>query len=131
MEAFDVAALPGTLASGTPMKLAEYAAMGRAIVAPDLPNVRAMLPHDERALLVAPGDPVALAEAVATLAARPDRARRLGVSARRWAETRTWEETARRVLQAALDAAPPPVWGASARKTTGGRWCCPGSPFAH
>jgi glycosyltransferase involved in cell wall biosynthesis len=116
MEGFDVAVLPGTLPSGTPMKLAEYAAMGRPIVAPDLPNVRAMLPDGERAVLVAPGDPTALAEAVAALAASPDRARRLGEAARRWAQERTWEATAQRVVRAACDVAAPPARSAPARE---------------
>lgn len=120
MEAFDVAVLPGTLASGTPMKLVEYAAMGRPIVAPDLPNVRAMLPDGERAVLVAPGDPVALAEAVAALAAAPDRARRLGEAARRWAAGRTWEAMARRVVRVVPDAPTPPERPAPAQPTPAG-----------
>jgi glycosyltransferase involved in cell wall biosynthesis len=53
----------------SPLKLFEYMAAGRAIVASDLPSIREVLQHEETALLVAPGDPVSLADAIRRLCA--------------------------------------------------------------
>ena len=48
----------------SPLKLFEYMAAGRAIVASDLPSIREVLRDDEHALLVEPGDADALAAAI-------------------------------------------------------------------
>lgn len=46
----------------SPMKLFEYLAAGRPVLASDLPSVREVVSHGESARLFAPGDPDALAE---------------------------------------------------------------------
>jgi glycosyltransferase involved in cell wall biosynthesis len=51
----------------SPLKLFEYMAAGRPIVASDLPAITEVLRHEKNALLVAPGDPAALAAAVRRL----------------------------------------------------------------
>ena len=48
----------------SPLKLFEYMAAMRAIVASDLPSIREVLRDNEHALLVAPGDADALAAAI-------------------------------------------------------------------
>jgi glycosyltransferase involved in cell wall biosynthesis len=93
MADFDIAVLPGTLSTGTPMKLAEYAAMARPIVAPDLPNIRDMFAEGTEVVLVAPGDTDALARAIRGLAADPQRARSLGRAAQARMANYTWEAT--------------------------------------
>jgi glycosyltransferase involved in cell wall biosynthesis len=102
MREFDVAALPGTLPTGAPMKLTEYAAMGRAIVAPDLPNVRAMFQADREIILVRPADPHALAESIRALAAAPETAKRLGAAAQARVRGQTWEDMAQLLQDRAL-----------------------------
>ena len=90
----------------SPLKLFEYLAAGLAVVAAEIPGVTEVV--DERtAVLVPPGDPEALARAVAALAA--DRRRRvsLGRSGRALAEQHTWGHRARRVLAVAGAAAAP------------------------
>lgn len=78
----------------SPLKLFEYMAAERPIVASDLPSMREIL-HDERnALLVAPDDPSALAAAVARLLADKPLAARLAAAARREVESRTWTQRA-------------------------------------
>ena len=85
----------------SPLKLFEYLAMGRAIVASDLPAIREVLTHGDNALLVPPGDADALASAIRRLLDDAGLARQLGERARALAARYTWEARAER-LEAAL-----------------------------
>ena len=88
----------------SPLKLFEYLALGRAIVASDLPAIREVLTHDVDALLVPPGDAAALAAASGRLADDAALRTRLGAAARARAAAFTWAARAER-LEAALEAA--------------------------
>lgn len=88
----------------SPLKLFEYLAMGRPIVASDLPAIREVLTDGESALLVPPGDAAALAAAIARIHGDPDLARRLAHGALRLAPLYTWDARAAR-LETALAAA--------------------------
>ncbi len=90
----------------SPLKLFEYLAQGRAIVASDLPALREVLTHEVTALLVPAGDPDALAAALARLADDEGLRRRLGAAARALAPEYTWDRRAER-LEAAFHAAVP------------------------
>ena len=79
----------------SPIKLFEYMAAGCAIVASDLPPLRADLAGDEP-VWVRPGDPANLAEGIRRLAADPERARRIGERAREKARGCTWRARAER-----------------------------------
>lgn len=96
---FDIAVLPNTLPTGSPMKLFEYAALGRPTVAPDLPNLRDLFDGDE-IHFVPPGDPWALAETIRDLRNNPEAARELGRRAQLRVQEYTWERWAVRVLEA-------------------------------
>jgi glycosyltransferase involved in cell wall biosynthesis len=90
----------------SPLKLFEYLAAGLAVVAAEIPGVTELV--DERtAVLVPPGDPEALAGAVAALTADRRWRVRLGRSGRALAEQNTWRHRARRILAAAGSEAPP------------------------
>lgn len=65
-----------------PIKIFEYMAAGKAIVAPDLPVVREILDHQETAWLYPAGDRQALTTALETLLQAPQERIRLGHSAR-------------------------------------------------
>ena len=80
----------------SPIKLFEYMAAGCAIVASDLPPLRAVLAEDE-AVWVPPGDPASLAEGIRRLAADPERARRMGERGREKARGYTWRARAERL----------------------------------
>jgi glycosyltransferase involved in cell wall biosynthesis len=67
---------------GLPKSLLEAAAMARPIVATDVPGNREIARHGVNALLVPPGDPEALADALAVLAGDPAQRRRLGAAGR-------------------------------------------------
>ena len=90
---------------GSPTKLFEYMAMGRAIVASALDQIAEVLEHDRTAALVPPADQRALANALASLVDDPNRRARLGAEARRVAVERySWHVHVGRTI-AALQAA--------------------------
>ena len=81
----------------SPLKLFEYMAAGRAIVASDLPSIREVLRHTEEALLVEPGSPEALADAIRTLIADRALAERLANAAAAAAPNYTWTRRAEKL----------------------------------
>ena len=78
----------------SPLKLFEYMAAERPIVASDLPSLREVLHNERNALLVAPDDPRALATAVTRLLTDTALAVRLAQAARLEVESRTWRQRA-------------------------------------
>nr|WP_276308339.1 glycosyltransferase [Ammonifex thiophilus] len=96
---FDVAVLPGTLPTGAPIKLLEYAALARPIVAPDLPNLRELFGSGE-ICFVPPETPQALADAIRSLHNLPEKARQLGRAAQERVRKYTWERLVQKLLGA-------------------------------
>jgi glycosyltransferase involved in cell wall biosynthesis len=88
----------------SPLKLFEYLAAGRAIVASDLPAIREVLRDGENAILVEPGSPQALADAIGRLASDPPLATRLARAAFDSADRYGWERRAAQ-LEAVLERA--------------------------
>ncbi|MFD0381985.1 glycosyltransferase family 4 protein [Streptomyces stramineus] len=83
----------------SPMKLFEYMAHGKPIIASDLPVLREVLTDGVNCLLRAPGDVAAWADAVAHLAADASARQALGATARHQLTTRyTWRARVDRVL---------------------------------
>jgi glycosyltransferase involved in cell wall biosynthesis len=84
----------------SPLKLYEYMAAGKAIVASSAGQIKNVIRHDENGLLVAPGDVAELAQAcLHLLQNKADRAR-LGDNARREAETEhAWSRQIERLEQ--------------------------------
>lgn len=81
----------------SPLKLFEYMAAGRAIVASDLPSIREVLADGETALLVEPGHPQALAAAIQRLLNDRPLAERLATAAFEQASNYTWAVRAERL----------------------------------
>ncbi|CAK0774614.1 Glycosyltransferase WbuB [Azospirillaceae bacterium] len=98
--AFDVALQPKVVEYASPLKLFEYMALGRAIVAPDQPNIREVLNDGENALLFRPDDIGHFCEQISRLCADPVLREQLGAAAARSIVTHgyTWDNNARRVL---------------------------------
>ncbi len=91
------AGVPGFI--GSPIKIFEYMAAGRAIVATRVAQLGEILEHERTALLVAPDDPIQLAAALRRLALEPDLRRGLGAAAQREArEHHSWEVSLRQTL---------------------------------
>jgi len=77
-----VACLPSRGGEGLPRTLLEAASCGRAIVTTDVPGCRTLVRNGVEGLLVPPGEISALADALRSLAADPERVARLGAAAR-------------------------------------------------
>lgn len=104
LSAFDVCALPLPAEThfaqyASPMKLFEYMAAGRAIVASDLPSWSDVVTDRETALLLPPDDVAAWSEAIDSLRHDGDLRMRLGKCARERAlEHYSWDVRAERIL---------------------------------
>jgi glycosyltransferase involved in cell wall biosynthesis len=83
----------------SPLKLFEYMAAGRPIVASDLPAIREVLRDGENALLVTAGDATALARGIQRLAADRELATRLARQALSEVDDYTWDRRAARLEQ--------------------------------
>ena len=92
---------PHVVAYASPLKLIEYLALGRAIVAPATTNIEEILTHGESGLLFDPGDTDAFAEAVVRLANDTTLRERLGQAALALLRERnlTWRHNAERVVE--------------------------------
>ena len=100
---FDIALQPQVVAYASPLKIFDYMAAGRAIVAPDQPNIREILEHGRTALLFDPeapfDSPTGLWAAIRQLAGDAGLRARLGAAARAELEAKdyTWAGNAQRV----------------------------------
>jgi glycosyltransferase involved in cell wall biosynthesis len=84
---------------GSPTKLFEYMAMGKAIVASDMDQLSSVLSHGNTAWMVTPGSDTELANAIEYLAGRPELRSLLGRNARAAAlESHAWRQNAFRLL---------------------------------
>jgi glycosyltransferase involved in cell wall biosynthesis len=81
----------------SPLKLFEYMASERPIVASSLPSIREVLGDGTNALLVAPGDPQALVAAIRRIKDDPELGARLARQARADVEQYTWARRAERL----------------------------------
>jgi glycosyltransferase involved in cell wall biosynthesis len=99
VSAFDIALQPQVTSYASPLKLFEYMAMARAIVAPASENILEVLEHGLDSLLFPKGDMAAFAATIARLAADPALRTRLGQAAAAKIARRdlTWRGNAIRV----------------------------------
>jgi len=96
---FDIALQPDVVEYASPLKLFEYLALGRAIVAPDTENLREILAHEYSALLFDPGRKDAFLEAVERLLDDEELRKRIGRGAKQTIDEKefTWDANARKV----------------------------------
>ena len=113
LSASTVVALPAIGGESFGITLAEAMAAGRPVVASAIPGYAAVARGGLDALLVPPGDPVALAGGIASLLQDPARAAALGAAARERAKTFDWPVVADQVEDAYREAI-------SARSQAGG-----------
>ncbi len=89
---------------GTPSKVFEYMAMERGIIASDLRPVREVVDDNKEGLLIEPGNPDILAEAILRLARDQELRIKLGKQARKRAvEKYTWKAVEGMVIKAYED----------------------------
>lgn len=103
--AFDVALQPAVTPYASPLKMIEYMAMGRAIVAPALRNILELLSHGKNALLFDPADPSSMIAAIDQLHCDAKLRQALGEAARRTIDEKklTWRHNAERSVQLFMD----------------------------
>jgi glycosyltransferase involved in cell wall biosynthesis len=99
LAAFDIALQPSAVDYASPLKLFEYMATGKAIVAPNQANIREVLADQRTALLFDPANQRSFRDAVLALARDHKLRQDLGRAARQSILDHgfTWTENARRV----------------------------------
>jgi glycosyltransferase involved in cell wall biosynthesis len=102
LEQADVLVIPHTATTvseryASPLKLFEYMAAGKPIVASDVSSTREVLRHNQNAYLVLPADPVALAGGISTLLHDPGLAHRVARAAFDEACEYTWARRGERL----------------------------------
>jgi glycosyltransferase involved in cell wall biosynthesis len=104
--AFDIALQPAVVPYASPLKLFEYLALGKAIVAPCQPNIEEVLIDGENALLFDNDDTQSLEHALSTLCCDPVVRDRIstGAAATIARLGLTWHSNARRVTDLARQA---------------------------
>jgi glycosyltransferase involved in cell wall biosynthesis len=100
LDLIDIAVQPAANEYCCPMKIIEYMALGKAIVAPRQENITELLREDEEALYFAPGDAEGLGRCLTALAGSAELRRRIGASARAAVSRRgfSWRANAQRVI---------------------------------
>ena len=100
VKAMDVAVMPHSNPHGSPMKVFEYMAMGRAVVVPRMPAIEEVVRHGKTGLLFEPGNAAALRAALEYAMRDPGLRARLGRQARDYVLGNcTWRRNAERVLE--------------------------------
>lgn len=97
--ACDIALQPAVLPYASPLKLFEYLALKRPVVAPKTANIEEILTDGVTALLFPPGDSAAFGERIERLCRDEALRHRIGEAGRRLIEERdlTWDGNARRI----------------------------------
>jgi glycosyltransferase involved in cell wall biosynthesis len=85
----------------SPVKMFEYMASERPIIASDLPSIREVL-NGSNALLVPPNDPEGIARGIQALLSDPSRSKKIANAARADVEAYTWDARAHRILAAII-----------------------------
>ena len=106
--AFDIALQPAVVSYASPLKLFEYLALGKAIVAPRVPNLEEVLRDGENAVLFAADQPGAFEQALSRLCADPTLRAQVAAGARASIALQglTWRTNAQRVVALAQSLAP-------------------------
>jgi glycosyltransferase involved in cell wall biosynthesis len=99
--ALDVGVLPETAFYCSPLKIVEWMASGKAVVAPAHEPLEELIDQGVHGLLFPPRDLAAMVEAVLQLVDRPESRTRMGQEAARRARTSlSWKANASRVIEA-------------------------------
>ncbi|MHA1712711.1 MAG: glycosyltransferase family 4 protein [Candidatus Ranarchaeia archaeon] len=105
LAAANVVVLPGSAKEKisrhytSPLKLFEYMASRRPIVASNLPSIREVLRDGKNAVLVEPDNPKALAKGIRRVLEDPDLAGRISEQAYSEVGQYSWDERARRIIE--------------------------------
>jgi len=103
LDLVDIAVQPAAIEYCSPMKILEYMALGKCIVAPRQENVQELLREGEEAQFFKPWDAESMTEALTNIVLHPEKARQMGQQARQAIDKRgyLWSSNARRVTEMA------------------------------
>jgi glycosyltransferase involved in cell wall biosynthesis len=97
--ALDICVIPGSNEYRSPIKLFEYMAMAKPVVAPRYQPIEAIVTHDVDGLLFDANDRESLKGVLVEAMADPDKRQRIGVAARQTIiERHTWLHNAKKVV---------------------------------
>lgn len=82
----------------SPMKIFEYMAMGKPMIATGQGQIKEIITHGENGLLVEPNDYKGLAKAIIELGGNVVMMKKMGLKGRATIESYTWEANARKVM---------------------------------
>jgi glycosyltransferase involved in cell wall biosynthesis len=82
----------------SPLKLFEYMASGKPIVASDLPAIREVLSHNTNSILVPPDNPEALAGGVRYILENPAMGEKIARQAAVDVLSYTWDERTKKIM---------------------------------
>lgn len=100
LDLFDVAIMPDSNPFGSPMKIVEYMAMGKPIVAPAYGPVTEIITHGETGLLFNPRDKEACIKVIEQFLSSSELREQLGNNARQVVLTQhTWTKNVEKILQ--------------------------------
>jgi glycosyltransferase involved in cell wall biosynthesis len=99
--ALDLSVLPSVDCDASSAVLKEAMAVGKPVVATDIGGAREIVEHGKTGLVVPPGDPVALAQAIKQILQREDRGRAMGKEGQRRVKS---EFSIRRLVEGTLAA---------------------------
>lgn len=101
VQAMDICIIPNATWYGSPTKLFEYGAMGRAVVAARVPPVQEIIEHGVSGLLFEPNDKGDMLKQIVSLVADRSLRERLGTNLKEKIRTQyTWEKNTKSVIEA-------------------------------
>lgn len=98
--AMDIAIIPNSNSYGSPMKLFEYMAMGKAVIAPRLGPVEDIAEDGENACMFKAEDKEAFCDTLLDLIINKEKRQRVGINARKKVITEhTWRNNAEKIIE--------------------------------
>lgn len=98
--AMDITIIPNSNAYGSPMKLFEYMAMGKAVIMPRLGPIEDVATDGHNCVMFEPGDKESLKSALHDLIKDAGKRARIGHAALKTVqENHTWEKNARKIIE--------------------------------
>lgn len=100
--AMDIAVIPNSNSYGSPMKLFEYMAMGKAVVAPRLGPIEDVMINDQNGIMFEPGDRNSLRDALSDLIENDDKRNKIGREASKTILAKhTWKNNGEKIIEIA------------------------------
>ena len=95
-----IALQPDVVAYASPLKMLEYLALGKAIIAPDTANIRELLCHNQNALLFNPEQTPSFNECLLAMLSSNSMRKQLGEQAAKTIRDKnlTWKDNAQRIV---------------------------------